>query len=191
LIVRDADVTVEGVGINPTRTGILDALAAMRAGIVAEDRRAADEPMATLVAVPSELVATDVSGTLIPRLIDEIPALAVAAAQARGTTRVRDASELRVKESDRITAIARELGAMGARVSEKPDGFDVEGPTALKGAHVTSGGDHRLAMALAVAGLVADGETLIDDVACIATSFPTFVDTVNVLAGAQALTVER
>jgi len=116
--------------------------------------------------------------------------LAVAALAADGVTEVRDAAELRVKESDRIAAIARELGKMGARVEERPDGLVIRGPQRLRGAHVTSGGDHRMAMALAVAGLIADGETLIDDVACIETSFPGFAATVNALAGGDALVVE-
>ena len=131
-----------------------------------------------------------VGGALIPRLIDEVPALAVAAALAHGVTEIRDAAELRVKESDRIAAIARELGRMGVRVEERPDGMAIAGGQRFHGARVTSGGDHRMAMALAVAGLVADGETVIDDTACVATSFPTFVDTVNALAGGEAITVE-
>lgn len=189
-IVRDGRVVVTDVGVNPTRTGILDALGAMGASLEWPARRETDEPAATLAIHPSALRATEVAGALVPRLIDEVPVLAVAAALAQGTTRVRDAAELRVKESDRIAAIARELGKMGARVTERADGLDIEGPTRLRGAHVASGGDHRLAMALAVAGLVADGETVVDDAACIATSFPTFVETVNTLAGGDAMTVE-
>jgi 3-phosphoshikimate 1-carboxyvinyltransferase len=132
-----------------------------------------------------------VGGALIPRLIDEIPVLAVLAASARGTTEVRDAAELRVKESDRIAALGRELIKMGVRIEERPDGMSIPGGQRFRGTRVVSGGDHRMAMALAVAGLVADGETVIEDTACVQTSFPTFVATVNTLAGGEAITVER
>jgi 3-phosphoshikimate 1-carboxyvinyltransferase len=193
LIARDGHVTLEEVGVNPTRTGILDVLQAMGAALeVGEGAGPRDaEPATRLVVRPSALRGTTVAGATIPRLIDEIPVLAVAALAADGLTEVRDAAELRVKESDRIAALARELGKMGARVEERPDGLAIRGPQRLRGAHVTSGGDHRMAMALAVAGLVADGETLIDDVACIETSFPGFAATVNALAGGDALVVER
>jgi len=103
---------------------------------------------------------------------------------------VRDAAELRVKESDRDTAIARELGKLGARIEERPDGLAITGGHPLRGAAVSSGGDHRMAMALAVAGLIAQGETLIEDVDCVATSFPQFAEIVNALAGVSAITVE-
>ena len=126
----------------------------------------------------------------MPRLIDEIPALTVAAAAARGVTTIGGAAELRVKESDRIAALARELGKMGVRVEERPDGMVIPGPQRFRGAQVASGGDHRMAMALAVAGLVASGETLVEDTACVATSFPQFVETINALAGTCAVTVE-
>jgi 3-phosphoshikimate 1-carboxyvinyltransferase len=114
----------------------------------------------------------------------------VLAATARGTTEIRDAAELRVKESDRIAALARELAKMGVRLDERPDGLAVPGGQRFRGARVASGGDHRMAMALAVAGLIADGETVVDDTACVHTSFPTFVDTLNALAGGPAITVE-
>jgi 3-phosphoshikimate 1-carboxyvinyltransferase len=139
----------------------------------------------------SPLGGTTIGGALlIPRLIDEVPVLAVAAAVASGVTVVRDAKELRVKESDRIAALARELGRMGVTVEERPDGMAITGGRRLHGAAVSSGGDHRMAMALTVAGLVADGETVVDDVACVATSFPAFADLINTLAGAPAITVE-
>ncbi|MCW5882176.1 MAG: 3-phosphoshikimate 1-carboxyvinyltransferase, partial [Anaerolineae bacterium] len=121
------------------------------------------------------LQAAEIGGALIPRLIDELPILAVAATQARGVTVVRDAQELRVKETDRITTTAAELRKLGARIEETPDGFCVRGPTTLRGAVVDSHGDHRLAMALAVAGLAAEGETIVRDTGCIADSFPNFV----------------
>ncbi|HEV8585030.1 MAG TPA: 3-phosphoshikimate 1-carboxyvinyltransferase [Methylomirabilota bacterium] len=194
LVVPGARVTIRKVGVNPTRTGLLDVLAAMGAPVSAVPQGPSEtnggEPMAELTAGGGPLAGTTVAGPLIPRLIDEIPALAVLAATARGTTEVRDAAELRVKESDRIAMLARELAKMGVSVTERPDGMAIAGGQRFRGARVASAGDHRMAMALAVAGLVADGETLIEDTACVATSFPTFVDTVNALAGGPAITVE-
>ena len=127
---------------------------------------------------------------MIPRLIDEVPVLAVAACVAEGRTRITDAAELRVKESDRIRSIATELAKLGARVTERPDGLDIEGGARLHGARVRSGGDHRMAMALIVAGLVADGETVVEDTECIGTSYPGFLETVNTLAGGRCLAEE-
>jgi 3-phosphoshikimate 1-carboxyvinyltransferase len=191
-MVPDARVTVAGVGVNPTRTGLLDVLAAMHVPVAtaAAGTPAAGERVATLSVESAEARGTIVSGPLIPRLIDEVPALAVLAATARGATEVRDAAELRVKESDRIAAVKRELAKLGVRVDERPDGMTIPGGQRFRGAHVASGGDHRVAMALAVAGLVADGETVVDDVECVQTSFPTFVELVNTLAGGPAVTLE-
>ncbi|HZF02863.1 MAG TPA: 3-phosphoshikimate 1-carboxyvinyltransferase [Patescibacteria group bacterium] len=195
LLVPDARVTVRRVGVNRTRTGLLDVLAAMRAPVGTAPQggpgEPTGEPMAALTVTHAPLLATTVAGPLIPRLIDEVPALAVLAATARGTTEIRDAAELRVKESDRIAMLARELGTMGVRVEERPDGMAIPGGQRFRGARVASGGDHRMAMALAVAGLVAEGETVVEDAACVQTSFPTFVDTLNALAGGEAITVER
>jgi 3-phosphoshikimate 1-carboxyvinyltransferase len=191
LVIPDSRVTVTGVGLNPTRTGLLEALAAMGARLdLGPVATGAGEPWGTVTASPAALGGTTVAGALVPRLIDEIPALVVAAALAEGRTEIRDAAELRVKESDRVAALARELGAMGARISERPDGLLIEGAARLRGARVSSGGDHRIAMALAVAGLAAHGETVIEDTECIATSFPRFADTLNALAGATAVSVE-
>jgi 3-phosphoshikimate 1-carboxyvinyltransferase len=187
----NARVTIGEVGVNPTRTGLLDVLEAMGAGIDITGTRGSDgEAVATLAVASSALTGTKVGGVLVPRLIDEVPALAVAALAASGTTEIADAAELRVKESDRISALARELGKMGARIVERPDGMVIEGPAELQGAEVDSGGDHRVAMALAVAALRAAGETVIHDVACVATSYPTFAETVNMLAGGDAVTLE-
>lgn len=190
LAVPDAQVTVTGVGLNPTRTGVLDALGAMGAKLsVAATSTGPGEPAGSVTVEPGPLGGTIVSGALIPRLIDEVPILAVAAALGRGRTEIRDAAELRVKESDRVAALARELGALGARVEERPDGVAIDGPARLRGAYVHSGGDHRIAMALAVAGLVAEGETVVENVACVQTSFPQFVETVNALAGEPVMRV--
>ena len=122
-------------------------------------------------------------GELVPRMIDEFPILAVIATQAEGETVVRDAAELRVKETDRIAAIASELRKLEAHVEERPDGFVVEGPTRLVGARVDSHGDHRLAMSLAVAGLVAEEETIIEGAECIGDSFPGFEESLAALTG--------
>lgn len=190
-VVGDGQVTVHRVGVNPTRTGLLDVLAAMGARL--QMTRAADEgePTASLAVTASTLNATTIGGALlIPRLIDEIPVLAVAAAAATGVTVVRDAGELRVKESDRIAALARELARMGAAIEERPDGMRITGGRRLHGAAVSSGGDHRMAMALTVAGLIAEGETLVEDVACVATSYPGFAETVNALAGTPVIEVQ-
>ena len=194
LIVPGARVTVRRVGVNPTRTGLLDVLTAMRAPLTIATHGGPDasaEPMAALTVSAAPLAATTVAGALIPRLIDEIPVLAVLAATAQGVTEIRDAAELRVKESDRIAMLARELAKMGVRVDDRADGMAITGGQRFRGARVASAGDHRMAMALAVAGLVADGETVIEDAACVQTSFPTFVDTLNALAGGDAITVER
>lgn len=189
VLVPDARVTVPRVGVNPTRTGLLDALEAMGAAIARSAAEDEGEPTATLTVSAAELRGTVVAGALVPRLIDEVPVLAVASAVAGGTTRIGDAAELRVKESDRIAALARELAKLGVRVAEREDGLVIEGGRPLSGARVESGGDHRMAMALAVAGLVAEGETVVEDTACVATSFPRFVETVNALAGEDAIRV--
>jgi 3-phosphoshikimate 1-carboxyvinyltransferase len=191
LIVPGARVSVRRVGVNPTRTGLLDVLAAMHAPLTTEAQGGEGEPMAALTVSAGPLAATTVAGALIPRLIDEIPVLAVLGAMARGTTEIRDAAELRVKESDRIAVLGRELIKMGVRIEERTDGMAIPGGQRFRGARVASAGDHRMAMALAVAGLVADGETVIEDTACVHTSFPTFVETLNALAGGDAITVER
>jgi 3-phosphoshikimate 1-carboxyvinyltransferase len=191
-LIGDPGVTVRRAGVNPTRTGVLDVLQAMSANLRIDPVPAAGaaEPAADIAMSASELKGASIGGALIPRLIDEIPVLAIAAARARGVTTVGDAAELRVKESDRIAALARELGKMGVVVRERPDGMTIEGPQRFRGARVTSGGDHRVAMALAVAGLVADGETIVEDTACVATSFPQFAAMVNALAGTDAVVVE-
>jgi 3-phosphoshikimate 1-carboxyvinyltransferase len=189
-IVPGSRVGVRKVSLNPTRTGLLDVLAAMGATVERTETPPATEPTGTVIVGHTRLRGTTIAGALIPRLIDEIPALAVVAAVASGPTEIRDAAELRVKESDRVAALARELGKMGARVEERPDGLLIAGGATLRGAHVQSGGDHRIAMALTIAGLAARGETIVDDTACIATSFPEFVETLNGIAGGAAVTVE-
>jgi 3-phosphoshikimate 1-carboxyvinyltransferase len=163
------------VGINPTRTGVLDTLEVMGADLRLEEPRTEHgEPVADVVIEARPLRGAVIAGPLIPRLIDELPVLAAVATQAEGVTEIRDAAELRVKETDRIATTAAELTRMGARIEPLPDGFRVHGPTRLRGVVVSSHGDHRLAMALAVAGLLADGDTTIHGMACVDDSFPGF-----------------
>jgi 3-phosphoshikimate 1-carboxyvinyltransferase len=174
-IVPGSDVLVRNVGVNPTRTGIIDILTAMGADIVLENRREqAGEPVADIRVRHRRLKAAAIGGELIPRAIDELPVIAVAAAHAEGTTVIRDAAELRVKESDRIATIAGELRKMGAAVREFPDGMEITGREHLAGAVCESHGDHRIAMSMAMAGLAAAGETTVKDTAWIETSFPGF-----------------
>ena len=192
-LMADPELTVVHVGTNPTRTGVLEVLEAMGASIRRQappGPGGAAEPAADLVVRRSRLRGAEIGGPVIPRLIDEVPILAVAATLAEGPTDVRDAAELRVKESDRIRAITTELGRMGARITERPDGLRIEGGTRLRGAAVSSGGDHRMAMSLVIAGLLADGETVVEDTDCIATSFPGFLTAVNDLAGSPAARAE-
>lgn len=185
LLMPGSEVTLVGAGVNPTRTGLLDVLQAMDADIVVDHQRdQGGEPIADVTVRASSLAATEVAGEVVVRMIDEFPILAVAATQAEGTTIVRDAAELRVKETDRIATVAAELQKMGAQIEPHPDGFLVEGPTPLVGADVESHGDHRLGMALAVAGLLADGETVVRDAVSIADSFPGFVETMRSLGAA-------
>lgn len=181
----EAQITMKNIGVNPTRTGALEVLNRMGARITQEPEGVggAAEPAADLSVSAAGLRGTDIGGELIPRLIDEIPVLAVAACVAQGVTRIRDAAELRVKESDRIATIAAQLERMGAEISEQPDGLEIRGGRRLRGAVVQSGGDHRMAMALIVAGLAAEGATVVEDTACIATSFPGFLPALNGLAG--------
>jgi len=192
-LMADPELTVVHVGTNPTRTGVLEVLEAMGASIRRQappGPGGAAEPAADLMVRRSRLRGAEIGGPVIPRLIDEVPILAVAATLAEGPTDVRDAAELRVKESDRIRAITTELGRMGARITERPDGLRIEGGTRLRGAAVSSGGDHRMAMSLVIAGLLADGETVVEDTDCIATSFPGFLTAVNDLAGSPAARAE-
>ncbi len=176
-LVPGSEVAVENVGVNPTRTGLLDVLRTMGADVVVtNEREQGNEPVADVTVRASGLVGVEVGGDTVVRMIDEFPVLAVAATQAHGATVVRDAGELRVKETDRIAILATELRALGARIDPLPDGFIIKGPTPLHSATVDSHGDHRLAMALAVAGLIAEGEVVIENVECIDDSFPGFVE---------------
>jgi 3-phosphoshikimate 1-carboxyvinyltransferase len=182
LLVSQSHLTVAGVGVNPTRTGILDILQSMGAAIRLDHlREEAGEPVADIVVQHSELRGVEIGGDLIVRAIDELPVLAVLATQAHGRTVVRDAAELRVKETDRIATVAAELRKLGAVIEERPDGFVIDGPVELRSAPVWSHGDHRLAMALAVAGMVASGPVLVEEAACASDSFPGFERVLHML----------
>jgi 3-phosphoshikimate 1-carboxyvinyltransferase len=177
-LVPGSDVRIINVGLNPTRSGLLDILARMGAAIEVEDRaEQGGEPTGTLRARYALLRGTTIAGEEVVRAIDELPILAVAATQAAGETRIKDAAELRLKEVDRIALVAQELRALGAEVEEFPDGMALHGPTPLRGAAASSHGDHRLGMALAVAGLIAGGETVVGSADCIADSYPGFAET--------------
>jgi 3-phosphoshikimate 1-carboxyvinyltransferase len=172
-IVPGSEVLLRNVGVNPTRAGALEVLERMGAQITRLSRgEAGGEPVADLLVRAAPLQAVEVRGDIIPTLIDEIPILAVAALFARGTTVIRDAAELRVKETDRIKAVVTELRKMGAAVSEEPDGLTVTGGRPLEGGRLQSYGDHRMAMALEVAGLAAGRDVELDDRACVGVSFP-------------------
>jgi 3-phosphoshikimate 1-carboxyvinyltransferase len=171
----DAEVRLTGIGMNPTRTGIIDVLHAMGADLAAEEeRQVAGEPVADIVVRSSRLHGTRVDGEVIPRLIDEVPALAVAAAFADGTTDVSGAAELRVKESDRIATTVSQLAALGISIHEREDGMTIEGGRGLSGGNVQSFGDHRLAMALAAGALAGAGDVRIADADAVAISYPAF-----------------
>lgn len=179
-----ARVKVIGCGINPTRSGLLEALQAMGARLRIENRREeGGESVADLIVESSKLRGIELGGKIIPRLIDEIPVLAVAACVAQGTTVIKDASELRVKETDRISHTVSELTKMGARAEELPDGMVIKGGGRLRGAEVDSHGDHRLAMTLGVAALVAQGETILQDAECVKISYPDFWQDFDRLSG--------
>lgn len=177
-VLPGSDLTLTGVGVNPTRDGIIEVLSAMGARIELLNRRVeSGEPVADIrVRNNGKLSGISVGGELIPRLIDEIPALAVAAAVAEGKTEIKDAAELKVKESNRIAAVADMLSCFGAGVEELPDGLLIRGVRALRGCACESYGDHRIAMAAATAGLLARGETVVHNAECIDVSFPGFSD---------------
>lgn len=172
----DAELRLVGVGLNPTRTGVIDILRAMGADIqVLEERTVGGEPVGDLRVRSSRLRGVEVGGDeLVSRSIDELPAVALAAACAEGTTVIRDAGELRVKETDRIATVAGELRRLGADVLEREDGMVIRGTGRLRGARCRSHGDHRLAMLMGVAGLVAGGETVVEDAEVAAVSYPAF-----------------
>jgi 3-phosphoshikimate 1-carboxyvinyltransferase len=181
-IVQGSRITIRDVGVNPTRTGIVEALQAMGAQILYHNPRTeGGEPVADIEVCAGELHGTTFGGEQIVTMIDELPVLAVAATQAQGRTIVRDAGELRVKETDRIATTVGELRKMGAKIEPTSDGFVIDGPTQLTGAPVESHGDHRLAMAMTVAGLVAQKTSVVYGSEVTADSFPGFEVTLQAL----------
>lgn len=172
----DAHLTIKGVGLNPTRTGFIEALIRMGANVRIENQRTVSgEPIGDVIVTGVErLSSINIGGDIIPTMIDELPLLAVLCSIADGESLIKDAHELRVKESDRITAMASELSKMGADITELPDGWRIVGVKHLHGARVESYGDHRVAMSLAIAAMLADGESEIEGVECVSVSFPQF-----------------
>lgn len=179
-ICQDSKVVLENVGINPTRDGVIEVLRNMGASMtVVPNEDDQFEPTATITIETSTLKGTIIEGDIIPRLIDEIPILALLATQAHGTTIIKDAEELKVKETDRITAVVDELQKLGARIEATKDGMVIEGPTPLQGASLKTYGDHRIGMMGAVAALITNGAVTLDDAECIAVSYPSFFEHVE------------
>ncbi|POZ57168.1 3-phosphoshikimate 1-carboxyvinyltransferase 1 [Lysinibacillus sphaericus] len=179
-ICQNSKVVLENVGINPTRDGVIEVLRNMGASMtVVPNEDDQSEPTATITIETSTLKGTIIEGDIIPRLIDEIPILALLATQAHGTTIIKDAEELKVKETDRITAVVDELQKLGARIEATEDGMVIEGPTPLQGASLKTYGDHRIGMMGAVAALITNGAVTLDDAECIAVSYPSFFEHVE------------
>ncbi|HCI85131.1 MAG TPA: 3-phosphoshikimate 1-carboxyvinyltransferase, partial [Lachnospiraceae bacterium] len=177
LIVPGSEILVKNVGINPTRAGILEVARDMGGQIeVIREYDRGGEKAADLLVKSSSLHGTTIEGALIPTLIDEIPVIAVMAAYAEGTTVIRDAAELKVKESDRIATMTENLKAMGADIAPEEDGMVIRGTGSLHGASVRSFMDHRVAMSMAVAALAAEGTTTIEDADCVLISYPSFYE---------------
>lgn len=176
-ICQNSKITLENVGINPTRDGIIEILQNMGASMtVIPNEDSQSEPTATITIETSTLKATTIEGEIIPRLIDEIPILALLATQAYGKTIIKDAEELKVKETDRIAAVVDELRKLGAKIEATEDGMMIEGPTPLQGSSLQTYGDHRIGMMGAIAALITEGTVTLDDADCIAVSYPTFFE---------------
>lgn len=174
-IMPDSDITIKNVGINPTRTGIIDVLLDMGANIeIFNERIATGEPVADIRVRTSKLKGVKIGGAVIPRLIDELPVIAVASLFAEGTTVITDAQELKVKETDRIKAVTDELKKCGADIIPTDDGMIINGNKPLHGADFEVYGDHRMAMSLAIAAQLAEGPSTLSDISCVAVSYPDF-----------------
>jgi len=182
-VLPDSEVRLEGVLLSPTRTAFVDVLRAMGGRVEATLERGEPEPVGSIVARSSTLRGIRIDPALVPSLIDEVPALAVAGAFASGRLEVTGAGELRHKETDRIAALARGLKAMGAHVEEQADGLAVAGGAPLHGARVDSEDDHRIAMALSIAALGARGATEVERGECVAVSFPSFYEVLGQATG--------
>ena len=178
----DAKITIPGMGMNPTRTGVLEVLESMNANISIENEHLeGGEPTADVTVSSSDLVATEISGDVIPRVVDELPILALAACYANGTTVISDAEELRVKESDRISATVESLNRLGAKIEETEDGMRITGTHSLTGAEVETHGDHRIAMTNGIVGLLASGVTTVGNSEDASVSYPSFWEVITEL----------
>ena len=187
ILLPGSDLVIRNVGINPTRTGFLNAVEAMGASIQLDNlRESAGEAIADLGIEPAELRAITIESEQVPAILDELPLLAVAASQARGRTVVRGAAELRVKETDRLAAITDELTKLGVSIESFADGFAVEGPSNIRGARVDSHGDHRIAMSLRIASLLTDDPVDIVDYESVAVSFPDFEERLQLVMDRQS-----
>ncbi|MGG2028186.1 3-phosphoshikimate 1-carboxyvinyltransferase [Gottfriedia sp. S16(2024)] len=181
-IVPNSEILLKNVGVNPTRKGILTVLERMGANITLEDEKVVNgEPIANIRVKSSNLKSTVIGGAEIPTCIDELPILALAAALADGETIIKDAEELRVKETDRIQTVVTELTNLGVSIEATKDGMIIQGNSSLIGANVNSHGDHRMGMMLSIAALLAKGDTIIENTECIAVSFPNFKEQLNEL----------
>lgn len=180
LIIPNSEIYMENIGVNPTRAGIIKVLQDMGGDItLLNERMECGEPVCDILVSSSDLTATNVSGDIIPTLIDEIPIIAIAACFAKGTTVISDAAELKVKECNRIAVMSSELSKMGADISATDDGMIIKGTGMLKGADIESYGDHRIAMSFAIAGLASEGETVIHNSNCVNISFPQFFEIIH------------
>jgi 3-phosphoshikimate 1-carboxyvinyltransferase len=184
-IVPNSELVLTNVGINPTRTGIIDVLQAMGAKLALSEVDDKNQS-ATLTIQSSTLAPTTIAGDIIPRLIDELPVIALLATQAQGTTVIKDAEELKVKETNRIDAVAAELTKMGADITATEDGLIINGPTPLHGAKLSSYGDHRIGMMTQIAALIADGTVELDQPEAVAISYPEFFNDIKALCVEEA-----
>lgn len=182
-IVPESQILLKNVGMNPTRTGVIQVLLEMGADIKMQNQRiVGGEPLADILVTASQLRPVEIKGDIIPRLIDEIPVLAIAMAAVDGVSSVRDAEELRAKETDRIAMITSSLNVLGVKTEETGDGFTVYGTGRIKGGcEISSGGDHRIAMAASVAGLISQGPVTINGFSCVNISYPGFLADLNSL----------
>ncbi|RFU65534.1 3-phosphoshikimate 1-carboxyvinyltransferase [Peribacillus glennii] len=180
-ITKNSEVKLTNVGLNPTRTGIIDVMKQMGADIEVETLKKKGEPSGNIIVRSSNLKGIEISGDLIPRLIDEIPVIALLATQAQGVTVIKDAQELKVKETNRIDTVANELASLGADITPTEDGMIINGGAKLTGRTVSSHGDHRIGMMLAIAGLVAQGEMDLHDPSAIEVSYPGFFEHLSTL----------
>ena len=176
-VMPNSCITIKNVGINPTRTGIIDVFNAMGADMQLINKRiVTGEEVADIVIKTSDLHGTEIGGDIIPRLIDELPVIAVAAVFAEGTTVIKDAQELKVKETNRIRAVVDEFSKCGIDITETDDGMIINGRKPIKGADFKTYGDHRMAMSLSILAQLADGDSTLDDSECVAVSYPTYFD---------------